>query len=108
MGTNHLCLVYVTVSSIEEGKTISNALLDKHLIACANLLPKMTSMYRWQGKLETAEEVVLILKTTRNHFSEIEKIVKALHSYEVPCLLQLNVEQVAESYGKWLLGEIKS
>lgn len=107
MSTPNLCLIYVTVSSMEEGKKIANALLDKRLIACANLLPKMTSLYRWEGKLETSEEVVMILKTTRDHFSEVEKIVKALHSYEVPCLLQLDVEQVAASYGQWLLGEIK-
>ena len=106
MKTN-LCLIYVTVSSLEEGKKIASALIDKHLIACANLTPGMTSIYRWEGKLETSSEVVLLLKTEPSRFSEIEKIVKALHSYQVPCLLRLDVPEASEAYGNWLLAELK-
>lgn len=107
MAKEDLCLIYMTVSSLDEGTKIATALLDKHLIGCANLLPKMTSLYRWKGKVETSEEVVLIVKTSRSRFFDVEKLVKALHSYEVPCLLQLDVGQFSAAYGQWLLDEIK-
>lgn len=106
MSTSSLCLIYVTVSSLEEGKKIATALLEKRLIACANIIPGMTSLYHWKGKLETSDENILILKTHRDKFPDVERLVKALHSYEVPCLLQLDVEKAAQAYGQWLLGEI--
>lgn len=97
-------LLYVTTKDIEEARAITRALLDQDLVACGNLLLGMESIYRWQGKVETAREVVLILKTTATKVEAVTRTIEAMHSYETPCVLEIAIESGSADYLKWLRG----
>ena len=101
-------LVYVTTKDAEEARRISLTLLDRKLIACANILPQMESIYRWKGTVESAQECVLILKTSKAKIPEVAAAVVELHSYEMPCVLELSVEGGAENYLRWIQNEVTS
>ena len=83
--------VYITCASLAEAEAIGRALVEERLAACVNVVPGMRSIYRWQGKVETAEETVLIAKTAGTRFAAVEARVKRLHSYTVPCIIALPV-----------------
>lgn len=98
-----ITLVYIVTKNKSEAKKIGKALLQEGLAACVNILDGMQSMYRWKGKIEEARETVLIAKTTRKLFSKLSKKVKVIHSYEVPCILQIPVTDGNKEYVNWLL-----
>lgn len=99
-------LVYITTSNTEEAKTLSKILLEKKLIACSNILPQMNSFYMWEEKTESSEESVLILKSFKDKYSEIEKVVLENHSYEIPCLLTIKLENVNKKYLEWMKSQL--
>lgn len=99
-------LIYITTSNTEEAKTLSQILIDKKLIACSNILHKMNALYMWEGKVENSDECVLILKTFKEKYSEIENVVLENHSYEIPCLLTVKLENVNEQYLNWMKSQI--
>lgn len=101
-----LRLLYVTTKDVAEARKIANELIDRRLIACANILPQMESIYRWKGRIENLTEAVLILKTEERLVMQTIEAVKELHSYEVPCVLSLPIEQGFEGYLNWLTGEV--
>ena len=94
--------VYVTAGSVAEAERIGRALVEERLAACANILPGMRSIYRWQGKVEEASEAVLVLKTARKTLDELTARVKALHSYELPCVVALPIEAGNADYLAWI------
>jgi periplasmic divalent cation tolerance protein len=96
------CMVYVTASSKDEALTIGRALVTEGLAACANVLPGMQSIYRWQGALEEAEETVLILKTRRVLADKIIARVAELHSYDVPCAVVYDMTAGLPAYLRWI------
>lgn len=100
--------LYVTTKDIEQAREISRSLLEQNLIACANILPQMESIYRWNGKVETAKEAVLILKTEARLVEKATSAVLKLHSYETPCVLELKIESGAQAYLNWLKSETSS
>lgn len=102
-----LSFIYVTTPNVEEGRRIAHALLEKKLIACANILPQMESLYRWQGKIESANEVVLILKTQTRLVDETIRAVEKLHSYDTPCALSFSIDRGSAKYMAWLEGEVR-
>ena len=95
-------LIYVTVKDRAEAKKIAHMLVEEKLVACANILPGMTSMYQWKNKIETAQEVVLILKTTQNMSERVTKRVLELHSYECPCVITLPIEGGNPQFLQWI------
>lgn len=97
-----LCLVYVTASGAEEALALGEAMVGRKLAACANVLPGMRSVYEWEGKLEKAEEAVLILKTRRDLVPALEREIKARHSYQVPAVLTIPLEKVEPAYAAWM------
>lgn len=99
-------LYYVTCPDEKVAKKISLALLEEGLIACANILPGMESIYHWEGKIESAKEVVLILKSTDVQSSRIIARVESLHPYNTPCILSLPIEKGSEAYVRWLKGSL--
>ena len=101
-----MILLYVTASSLKEARKISNALLDKKLIACANIL-KSDSIYRWKGKKVDEKEFIIHAKTTEKQFSEAEKLIKKIHSYEIPCIIKIPIKGNSV-YLKWVRGELKN
>lgn len=103
-----LRLLYVTTQDIEEARTLARELVKRRLVACANILPQMESIYRWNEKIEHANEAVLILKTKARLVPQTIAAVEELHSYETPCVLSLPIESGASKYLDWLTGEIQS
>jgi periplasmic divalent cation tolerance protein len=95
-------IVLATASSEEEARKIARALVERRLAACVNIVPQITSIYRWQGKVEEAREWLLIIKTTAKAFDEVRQAIADLHSYELPECICLTIEDGAASYLEWI------
>jgi periplasmic divalent cation tolerance protein len=100
--------VYTTYPSIVEAENAGLALVEQHLAACVNILPGMISHYRWQGTIERAEEVVMLIKTRASLAEEVRAQVKAHHSYETPAILVLSIESLDQTYLAWMMAETNS
>lgn len=98
-------LLYMTAGDEAEARRIGRALVEERLVACVNILPGMQSIYRWEGQVEEASEVVLIAKTREERVEAVKARIQALHSYDCPCLLSLSVEDGLPAYLKWLREE---
>jgi periplasmic divalent cation tolerance protein len=94
--------IYVTAPTLTEAESVSKALLEDRLIACANLVEKIHSHYRWKGKLYSEREVLIIMKSQKKHLQSIINRVKELHSYEVPEIIALPIIGGSPEYLKWL------
>jgi len=95
-------VVFVTCSSAEEAGRIARALVEERLAACVNVSSPIRSVYRWQGKLTDDEEVLLVIKTTRELFDPLRRAVEKLHSYQVPEVICLPVIDGAPNYLNWI------
>jgi len=95
--------VYTTWPTAVEAEAAGRILVERRLAACVNILPGMTSIYRWQGELERGEEAVMIIKTRATLADDVTKAVKELHSYETPAILVMPLDSVEKSYLGWLL-----
>ncbi len=95
-------VVLVTCGSEEEALKIANALVEEHLAACVNLVAPIRSIYRWEGKIWDEKEWLLIIKTQRQRFEELEKKVKSLHSYSVPEIISLPITEGSSAYLNWI------
>ncbi|MFI5174697.1 MAG: divalent-cation tolerance protein CutA [Terriglobia bacterium] len=95
-------IVYVTTGKITEAKKIARALVEKRLAACVNVIPKITSVYRWKEELQTDEEFLLVIKTRRARFDELRKCVESLHSYEVPEVIATPIVEGSANYLNWI------
>ena len=95
-------LVLTTTASQEEARKLANALLERRLAACVNILPKIDSIYRWKDKVEESQEFLLLIKTTQSAISPLRDAILELHSYEVPECIVLTVEDGSESYLQWI------
>ena len=84
-------------------KQIAAALVQSKLVACVNILPGMTSLYHWQGKVEEASEVIFIAKAKRQHFEEVAREFTRLHPYDEPALVMLDVENGLPGYLSWIM-----
>jgi periplasmic divalent cation tolerance protein len=98
-------LVYTTWPSIVEAEQAGRTIVERRLAACVNILPGMISHYWWQGKLERADEVVMIIKTRASMAELVHGAVKELHSYTTPAIMDLPVENVDPDYHAWIVGE---
>jgi len=99
--------IYVTTPSEAEARKIAEAVVTDRLAACANIIPGMKSVYHWEGKIEEAQETVVILKTRASLFQAVEARVKELHKYATPCIVALPVATGSQPYLEWLLAETK-
>ena len=97
--------VYTTWPSIVEAEQAGRNLVERRLAACVNILPQMISHYWWEGKVERAEEAVMIIKTRASLAGAVETAVKDIHSYDVPAIVVLPVESVEQSYLGWIMAE---
>lgn len=104
----NLRLIYVTTKNREEARTIGHTLVHEELAACANIIDGMESIYRWQDKVETGHEAVLILKTTYNNITKLTRRIKELHSYDVPAIVSINLaEQEGNAeYLNWVVQSV--
>ena len=96
-------MVLVTCGSMKEARKIARAVVGKRLAACVNIgLAPVQSVYWWKGKMETAKEYLLVMKTTAPRLAELEKEVKRLHSYDVPEFVVLEVAAGSREYLRWV------
>jgi periplasmic divalent cation tolerance protein len=100
-------VVFLTAASGEEATRLADLLVGAHLAACVQILPEMESVYRWQGQIERQSEILLIAKTTRGKFTELEREVRALHSYETPEIVAVPIITGSQPYLDWLSESLK-
>ena len=96
------CLVYMTAGSVEEAKSIGQILVGQNLAACVNLLENMTSIYKWEEKLEESQEVIMIAKTRKTLMPKLIETVNSLHSYDCPCILELPIQGGNPDFLSWI------
>ena len=104
MDSNYI-IVLVTTPNKAEAEKIAQALLEKKLIACANIINSVTSFFFWLGKVERAEECLVVMKSRRDLFGELAGCLKGLHSYEVPEILAVPIVEGSKAYLGWM-GEV--
>ena len=95
-------VVLITTGSQEEGRKIAELLVNEKKAACVNIVPRVDSLFWWEGKLDCAQENLLIIKTKASLFSEIVELVKKVHSYEVPEIIALPIISGNKDYLTWL------
>jgi len=91
-----------TAGSQEEARKIAHALVERRLAACVNIVPQIESIYRWQQKIETATEWLLLIKSQAESFARIRAAIKELHSYELPECVMLDVAAGSQEYLAWI------
>lgn len=96
------CIVFITCSEREEAERITHVLLDRQLIACANIVSDVQSFFWWKGAVDNAREILLIVKTKANQFEKICRLVKEHHSYEVPEIIALPILMGSQEYLQWI------
>jgi periplasmic divalent cation tolerance protein len=94
--------VYAVFANSEEAQTISRTVVEERLAACANILGPTRSIYRWKGKIETADEVAAIFKTHHWRSDALMERITRLHSYDVPCVVTWPIEKIVGSYADWV------
>jgi periplasmic divalent cation tolerance protein len=100
-------VVLMTAGSREEAARLADMLVVSRLAACVQMMPEMESVYHWRGSVERAAEILLIAKTTRANFAELESAVRALHSYETPEVVALPLTAASAPYLEWLTATVK-
>lgn len=95
-------LLYGTCPDMESARAIASRLLEQRLVACVNLLPSMTSLYRWQGKVEEDSEIVFIAKSHKDCWAELSALYTRMHPYEEPALIALELSDGLPGYLGWL------
>ncbi len=100
-----LTLLYVTCADGDEAKTIARVLVGERLVACANILGPVTSVYRWDGAVKEQEEVAMLLKARRDSTVLVTERIKALHSYDLPCVVGLPIQHGNPDFLAWLQRE---
>jgi len=103
-GASDACMIYVTVGSEAEARTIATALVSEMRVACVNILPA-TSVYTWKGALEEAQEIVMICKTRHSLAESVAARIKELHSAEVPCITVYRMDAGYPPYLEWIAVE---
>lgn len=103
-----ILICYCSCPGVASAQTLATALVDERLAACVQCLPGACSTYRWQGQVTTAEEVLLLIKTTAGAFTALERRVQALHPYDVPELLAVPVTHAHGAYLDWLRANVRT
>lgn len=99
-------VVLMTAGSREEAARLAEMLVGSRLAACVQIMAEMESVYHWQGRIERTPEVLLLAKTTRDNFAELEIQVRALHSYETPEIVALPLTGASAPYLEWLTANV--
>jgi periplasmic divalent cation tolerance protein len=102
-----IVLILTTVPDTTAGEAMARALVDERLAACVNVLPAMTSVYRWQGVVERATEHQIVIKTTRARVAAVQARLGELHSYDLPEFLVLDVAGGSPGYLDWIRDEVR-
>lgn len=98
-------VVFCTLPNLEKARQIGTVLVERQLAACVNLIPKVESIYRWQGEVERADEVLAMIKTSASRYPGLESALTELHPYEVPEVIAFDVGAGLPEYLSWVAGE---
>jgi periplasmic divalent cation tolerance protein len=99
-------IVYVTTSKDLESKKIARKLLEEKLASCINIVPRIDSIYLWRGKIEEDSESIMLIKTKSDLVERVIKRIEELHSYEIPCILEIAVNNASKNYLNWIDSEL--
>lgn len=99
-------LVFCTCPDQATAQNIAEQLVDKRLAACVNILPGITSIYQWQGKRETAQEHLLLIKTSNEVYETLEQTLTELHPYELPEIIAVTLERGSAAYLDWMSQQV--
>jgi periplasmic divalent cation tolerance protein len=95
-------LVLCTVGKVEDAEWIAREVVEQRLAACVNVLPPIASIYRWKGEVERNEEVLMLIKTTRERFEALREAILSMHSYEIPEVIAVDITAGSAPYLAWL------
>ena len=101
-------VVFMTAANREEADRLAEMLVQRKLAACVQILPQIESVYRWQGNIERQAEVLLIAKTTKSRFAELEREVRVRHSYETPEIVAVPLAECSGPYLEWLVASVEA
>jgi len=102
------CCIASTAPSLKKARQLAGLLVSKRLAACVQILPGLESHYRWRGKKETSQEVLLLIKTKISIYKKVEKLILKNHPYEVPEIVCLSITQGSKTYLSWLDSQVRA
>ena len=106
MGTSQrVIVVFVTTANRKQAMRIAEAVVRKRLAACGNVIPSVTSIFRWKRRVQKNGEALLIMKTTLRRYPALERLIRSMHSYEVPEIIGLTVGKGLRPYLEWVQQE---
>ncbi|MGB8356832.1 MAG: divalent-cation tolerance protein CutA [Chthoniobacteraceae bacterium] len=105
-GAESAIVAFSTFADAETARKVVRMLVEERLVACGNILPQVESIYRWQGRIESNAEVIVIFKTTRARYADFEQRLRALHPYEVPEIIALNSVEGLPAYLQWIADSV--
>lgn len=100
-------IVYVTMPNLDAAKILAHKIVDKDLAACVNIIPQVTSIYKWEGKVNEDSELLLMIKTTTENVDKLSKFVRENHSYSVPEIISVKIDNGNEAYLNWITNSVK-
>jgi periplasmic divalent cation tolerance protein len=98
----NVLVVLSTFGTVDEARRVARILVEERLVACANLIPGVESIYRWNGEVEVSSETMVVFKTVTDNFYRLENRLRELHSYEVPEIVALRLETGLPAYLRWV------
>jgi periplasmic divalent cation tolerance protein len=101
-------IILTTVSAVEEGESIANILVEKQLASCVNIIPNISSVYQWEGQIQSESEVLLLIKTTKDLEAEVYREVQNVHSYDIPELITLPITNGSDAYLDWMTNSVRN
>jgi periplasmic divalent cation tolerance protein len=101
-------VVLCTCATVAEAESLARQVVEGRLAACVNIIPQVKSYFRWQGKLDSAEEFLLIIKSARERFEELRTALEGAHSYEIPEVIALPVVDGAQNYLNWIASNVEA
>jgi uncharacterized protein involved in tolerance to divalent cations len=101
------CIVLSTFADKASAQKAAQKILDERLAACVSIIPGIESHYLWKGKMETSQEVQVVIKTSQECYDQLEKTLKEIHPYECPEIIQLKIEKGSESYLNWISENVR-
>jgi len=100
-------VIFMTAKDLTEAQSIVQKLVEEKLIACGNIVPQVKSVFWWQGKVDESDETLVVMKTKKSFFKKVEKVIKSLHSYDVPEIIALPICAGSKDYLTWIDQSLK-
>ena len=97
-----MLVVLTTVGNAGEGESLARSIVESNLAACVQILPKMTSVYVWEGKIHSDDEHLLLIKTLEEKFDTLSDFIREIHSYDMPEIVAISAERVSQDYLNWI------